>query len=192
MMPSRSQRAASLVVLLALCATVLAASEVTASQQLGASARQQKPLGSGEGELPSFAEINRLFDAYAVMQAQDALQLGDPQFGPFVTRLKALQDARRRHFRLRTQIVQDLARMTRPDSQATEEMIRERLEALLRQEEAGQTEIKRAHARVDELLDVRQRARFRVFEDQLDRKKFELLARARQQRRANRAARPPS
>jgi hypothetical protein len=120
------------------------------------------------------------------------LQLGDPQFGPFVTRLKALQDARRRHFRLRTQIVQDLARMTRPDSQATEEMIRERLEALLRQEEAGQTEIKRAHARVDELLDVRQRARFRVFEDQLDRKKFELLARARQQRRANRAARPPS
>jgi hypothetical protein len=190
MIPSRSQRA--LVVMLALCATTLAAPHVSASQRPEAPAQQPKPLGNGEGERPSFAEINRLFDAYAVMQAQDALQLGDAQFGPFVTRLKALQDARRRHFRLRTQIVQDLARMTRPDGQASEEVIRERLDALVRQEEAGQTEIKRAHARVEELLDVRQRARFRVFEEQLERKKFELLARARQQRRANRAARPPS
>jgi hypothetical protein len=40
---------------------------------------------------------------------------------------------------------------------------------------------------VDELLDVRQRVRFRVFEHQLELKKLELLARVRQQIRANRA-----
>ncbi len=55
------------------------------------------------------------------------------------------------------------------------------MDALVKQDEAGAQEIKRAAGAVDELLDVRQRARFRVFEHQLEIKKLELLARVRQQ-----------
>ena len=40
---------------------------------------------------------------------------------------------------------------------------------------------------IDEVLDVRQRLRFRVFEEQMERRKFDLLMRARQ---ANRARNP--
>ena len=39
---------------------------------------------------------------------------------------------------------------------------------------------------IDELLDVRQRARFRLLEQQLELRKLELVDRARQRQRANR------
>ena len=37
-----------------------------------------------------------MLDAYAIVQAQTALQLNDEQYGQFVTRLKRLQETRRR------------------------------------------------------------------------------------------------
>jgi hypothetical protein len=154
-----------------------------------------KRLAQGEarvpprlGDVPDPAEVNRLFDAYAIMQAQEMLQLDEAKFGPFVTRLKALQDVRRRSLRARGQIIQDLQRMLRQaDGPADETTLKERLDALARQDTAATVEVRRATDAVDELLDVRQRARFRVFEHQLELKKLELLARVRQQIRANRA-----
>ena len=47
--------------------------------------------------------------------------------------------------------------------------------------------IRKAQGAVDQVLDVRQQARFRVFEENMERRKLELLARARQ---ANRARKP--
>ena len=48
----------------------------------------------GRGVAP--AELQRLFDAYVVLQAQQQLQLRDEQYPQFLSRLKALQDIRRR------------------------------------------------------------------------------------------------
>src|SRR5262249_21758639 len=42
------------------------------------------------------AEVQRMFDAYALMQAQEQLKISDEQFTQFLTRYKALQDLRRR------------------------------------------------------------------------------------------------
>jgi hypothetical protein len=138
-------------------------------------------------DVPDPGEVNRLFDAYAIMQAQDMLQIDEAKFGPFVTRLKSLQAARRQSLRARGQLVRDLQRLLRqPDSPPDEATLKERLDALARQDAAATLEITRAAAAVDELLDIRQRARFRVFEYQLELKKLELLARVRQQIRANR------
>jgi len=39
---------------------------------------------------------------------------------------------------------------------------------------------------IDQTLDVRQQARFRVFEQEIEQRKLQLLMRARQQNRANR------
>jgi hypothetical protein len=146
------------------------------------------PPGVARGEMPDPGEVNRLFDAYAIVQAQDALRLDDAKFGPFVTRFKTLQEARRRSLRARGQVIQDLQRLLRePESGADDAALKERLDALAKQDAASAIEIKRATDAVDELLDVRQRVRFRVFEHQLELKKLELLARVRQQIRANRA-----
>ena len=43
------------------------------------------------------AEIQRLFDAYFVMEAQQTLGLSDAQYPTFLTRLRTLQETRRRH-----------------------------------------------------------------------------------------------
>jgi hypothetical protein len=159
---------------------------LTAAAASGQPARAQRPAVPNEAADP--AEVNRLFDAYAIVQAQEMLQLDDALFGSFVTRLRALQDARRRHLRGRAQIIQDLQRLVR-QGEADEAVLRERMEALARQDAAGAADTRRAAEAVDEVLDVRQRARFRVFEHQLEIKKLELLARVRQQIRANRAQR---
>ena len=44
-------------------------------------------------------------------------------------------------------------------------------------------EIRQAQNDLDEVLDVRQQARFRVFEEEIERRKVELVVRARQARR---------
>ena len=49
------------------------------------------------------------------------------------------------------------------------------------------SEVRDAMAGIDDVLDTRQRIRFRVFEEQMERRKFDLLMRARQ---ANRARTP--
>ena len=50
------------------------------------------------------AEIQRMFDSYALMQAQDQLKINDEQYPQFLTRFKALQDVRRRTLHERTRI----------------------------------------------------------------------------------------
>lgn len=146
----------------------------------GGAAAQTRKVIVGENADP--AEIARLFDAYAVMQAQEKLGLSDEQFGPFVTRLKALQDARRRQVRERFQAVQELRRMLESPA-VNETTLREKLDALAKLDVTAQAETAKASAAVDELLDVRQRARFRVLEQQLELRKLELVGRARQRLR---------
>ena len=130
------------------------------------------------------AELGRLFDAYTVMQAQEALGLDEAHFGPFVTRLRALQEMRRRHLRERVAVMRDLRQLLQ--SPGNDAQLKERLDALVRLETASRADQAKAMDAIDELLDVRQRARFRLLEQQLELRKLELVNRARQRQRANR------
>jgi hypothetical protein len=130
------------------------------------------------------AELGRLFDAYTVMQAQEALGLDEARFGPFVTRLRALQEVRRRHLRERAAVMRDLRQLLQ--APGNDAQLKERLDALVRLETASRADQAKAMDAIDELLDVRQRARFRLLEQQLELRKLELVNRARQRQRANR------
>jgi hypothetical protein len=130
------------------------------------------------------AELGRLFDAYTVMQAQEALGLDEARFGPFVTRLRALQEMRRRHLRERVAVMRDLRQLLQ--SPGNDAQLKERLDALVRLETASRADQAKAMDAIDELLDIRQRARFRLLEQQLELRKLELVNRARQRQRANR------
>ena len=130
------------------------------------------------------AELGRLFDAYTVMQAQEALGLDEARFGPFVTRLRALQEMRRRHLRERAAVMRDLRQLLQ--APGNDAQLKERLDALVRLETASRADQAKAMDAIDELLDVRQRARFRLLEQQLELRKLELVNRARQRQRANR------
>jgi hypothetical protein len=87
--------------------------------------------GRAAGEL-SPGEVVGMADAHALVQAQDALQLNDSQYGTFVGRLKKLQETRRKNQQTRNQIVQELRRLAGPQAATPvdEAGIRDQLKAL--------------------------------------------------------------
>jgi hypothetical protein len=134
------------------------------------------------------AQVARLLDAYVLVQAQESLQLTDSQYGQFVTRMKTLQEVRRRNQQERQRILQDLGRLAGQANQPPpdEGAIRERLKALADHDERAAAELRKAYDGLDGVLDLRQRARFRIFEERMERQKLELLMKARQANRAQR------
>lgn len=126
-------------------------------------------------------EIAEMLDAYALMQAEKVLGLRDAQFGDFVSRLKALQQVRRRNLQARNQILRELNKLTAPErGTGDDNAIRDRLKALREHDERAAAELRKAYDTLDEMLDARQQARFRLFEERLEHQKLELLMRARQ------------
>lgn len=156
-----------------------------------ASVMAQEP-GNPAPQMPEMTpgEIQRIFDGYLIAQAPDALTLTDQQFAQFVPRLKNLQDTRRRNQQERMRLLQDLQRLTRQATArggaADEAALKERLNALQELESRSAAETRKAYNAIDEILDVRQQARFRLFEEQIERKKLDLLVRARQNQGPNR------
>jgi hypothetical protein len=124
-----------------------------------------------------------MFDAYALMQAQDQLKIKDDQYSQFLTRFKALQDIRRRSLQERVRLLQSLRKMLNGAQPADEAQLKEQLKALDDLETRAAADVKKAHDAVDQVLDTAQQAKFRVFEENMERRKLELLTRARQANR---------
>jgi DNA repair ATPase RecN len=163
---------------------------------LPAAAMAQAPVPEAMAQAGDMtpAEIQKLFDAYLVMEAQQALQLSDQQYPQFVTRLRTLQDTRRRTQQERNQLMGQLQRLTNPrrPKSVEDSEIKARLASLQELESRTAAELRKAYNALDEVLDVRQQGRFRVLEEQLERRKIELLMRARQQNRLNNARPKPA
>ena len=148
---------------------------------------QGQPPGVGTPlEQPgvSPAEIQRMFDAYALLQAQEQLKISDEHYPQFLTRFKALQDVRRKALQERTRIIQDLRRLTN-DAQPDEGQMKDRLKALQELEVRSAADVRKAYDGIDQVLDLGQQAKFRVFEELMERRKLELVTIARQGNRAN-------
>jgi hypothetical protein len=77
------------------------------------------------------------------------------------------------------------ARAGKP-GEADEARLREQLKALDEQEARAASEIRQATSELTEVLTVHQQARFRLFEETMERRKVELVLRARQANRQNR------
>jgi len=154
-------------------------------------ARGQEGRRNPEG-LPGIApaEIQRMLDGYELMQAQEVLQLGDEQFPRFLPKLRAFQDARRRAQVQRIRVIQELRRMTQSRSTLDEAGIKDSLKALDDLDARSALEIRQAREALDQVLDLYQQARFRLFEAMMEQRKVELVMRARQANRQNRPQNP--
>src|SRR5262245_30267867 len=184
---------------------IVAAMRAAAASGVGAQERPQAPEGRRQkpaqaaanppsvdqapAENPTLSEVQlaAMLDTYAIVQAQQQLSIPDDKYGAFAARLKKLQDVRRSTQRHRRQIVQELARLAGPRATEVgdEAAIRKQLDALRTLDERAAVELRQAHDAVDELLDTRQQARFRIFEENIERRKLDLLLRARERARAN-------
>jgi Spy/CpxP family protein refolding chaperone len=127
-------------------------------------------------------EVQKMFDAYALMQAQDQLKIGDEQFNRFLTPFKALQEVRRQTQHERARIIMNLRRLT-VAPQVDEAQVKDQLNALQELDTRASSDVKKAYSEIDQVLDLRQQAQFRVFEETMERRKLELVMRARQTNR---------
>ncbi len=188
-----------------LVALVFLVVAVAADAQEQRFAPEQRPRG-GQQRGPENApldgpdlrpgEIQRIFDGYLLVQVQEALGLTNEQFAQMVPRIKALQDARRRHQQERARLLGELQRLSRPlagarDNPPDEGLLKERLTALQENDARFAADVRKAYSDIDQLLDLRQQARFRVFEEAIERKKLDLLLRARQNQDRAMPKRPP-
>ena len=141
--------------------------------------------GRGPRKEMSPAQVHQLFDTMLVRQAQKALQLNEDQYAQFVQRVKVLQDTRRRGQQARARIMNELQRTLSPRAPkpASEDDVQQRLEALRELESRIAGDMRRAYDAVDQILTPMQQARFRVLEEQIERRKLELVGRARQGKR---------
>jgi hypothetical protein len=101
----------------------------------------------------------------------------------FLARFKALQDTRRRTLQEHNRIIQEL-RMMLNSPQPDEAQLRDRMKALDDADVRGAGEVRKATEALDQILDVHQQAKFRVFEQNMEQRKLELVTRARLANRA--------
>ena len=152
----------------------------------GEGQRQNRGAGRAAGpDSPGVSpgDVQKMFDGYALMQAQEQLKISDEQFTKFLPRFKALQAVRRQTLQDRGAILQSLRQLTNatpPD----EAQLKERLKALQELDTRSAADVKKAYEGIDQVLSLRQQAQFRVFEEVMDRRKLELVTRARQANRA--------
>ena len=166
---------------LALAGT-LAQTGVVSAAQGGRQGRGAAGAAGAEEPAVSPAEIQRMFDAYALMQAQEQLKIADDQFSQFLTRYKTLQEVRRRNLQEHQRLVNEMRRILNggaPD----EAMLGERIKAIQELEARSAGDVKKASDAIDQVLNIQQQAKFRVFEENMERRKLDLVTRARQANR---------
>jgi hypothetical protein len=78
--------------------------------------------------------------------------------------------------------VQQIRRLL-TDTPPDETQLKDRLKALQDLDARSQDDVRKAFEGLDQVLDVTQQAKFRIFEEQMERRKLELVMRARQANR---------
>src|SRR5438477_98863 len=136
------------------------ASDAAAAQAArGKQGRQNQPPAATtpDGQQVSPAEVRRMFDSYALLQAQDALKISDEQFPKFLMQFKALQELRRKTLQDRNRIVQELRRLSLEQT-PNEAQLKDRMKELRDLEEQAHTDVRKAYDGIDQVLDVKQLA----------------------------------
>jgi hypothetical protein len=128
----------------------------------------------------SAADVQRLFEAYVLMQSQQALGITDAAYPQFLAKMKALLDLRQQTQQKRAALVRDLRQLTVQNTPAASDAeLGDALKRLKDFDATSAADLEKATAALDGVLDVRQQAKLRVFEEQMERRKLDLLMRAR-------------
>ena len=120
-------------------------------------------------------EFESMMEAYIISKLQDSLSLTDEQYAGMVVAQKKLQETQRNYRRQRSEFLRQLRRIGRVDGADNE------LAGVL----AGFDQLKREfqesewtrYAAIDEILNVQQRARYRILEVEIQRRLQELVRR---------------
>ena len=158
------------------------------NRQPGAQQQQQSPppvrggRAGGRAPLPPIApnmnqqQLQAYIDTYAVVQAERDLQLTADQYPTFVGRLRRMQDIRRRQQMDKRKLLGEMNGLLQGGESGRDEAILAHVKALDDLSQRTAAELQKAYQELDSGLTPWQRGRYRMFEEQLERRKIELLA----------------
>jgi hypothetical protein len=162
------------------------------TQGQGANATQNPPRGQAQGRVgrpgpPAqqpqnpvqvSREVQDLLDTLVLKQAQQQLDLTDDQYVDFFKKMVQLQRLRQQHRNQRQRLIMELNRLTQPGADVDDVTLTARTKAIDDLESDMIQKERDAQTAVDQALTPRQRARFRVFEDNMEKQKLRMLAQA--------------
>lgn len=125
--------------------------------------------------------VQNMFDTLAVMEAEKFLPLSADQYPVFVQRLRRLQEARMQSNRRRTKALNELRQLSGPQAAAdvADSVIDAKLKELDAAELEGAAAVRKALDELNGGLSVRQRARYRLLEENVERRKIDFLTKVR-------------
>ncbi|TDI42975.1 MAG: hypothetical protein E2P02_12295 [Acidobacteria bacterium] len=130
---------------------------------------------------PNRDEVEGMMDAYILSKLQDALELTDEQFGTMVVAQKKLQDTRRDYRQGRMTLLRRMRQTLRRD-QAREEELTRLLDELDNLEIEFSQNQRARYAAIDDILEIRQSARYRILEAEIQRRLTQLMRQVRGRR----------
>lgn len=142
---------------------------------------KQLPPGPGPNDQFSPAYIQQMFDTMAIMEAERFLPLTPERSPAFVQRLRRLQEARMQGNRRRGRVMNELRSLVGPQASAdvSDSVIDAKLKELAAADADGYAGIHKALDDLDVGLSPRQRARYRMLEEQVERRKIDFLTKVR-------------
>lgn len=146
---------------------------------------QQGQRGRGlnqpnQGANAPMQELQEVFDAFALVQAQRILQLDDEQYGRFFPKMSRVYQLRRTHGQARMRLVNEIRRLYAGPQRGTDVQLAEAVARLDALEAQFGNDMRALRLAVDEVMTPRQRAGLRFFEEDMERQKVDFITRSRQ------------
>lgn len=124
--------------------------------------------------------VQDMLDNMVLSRAQTALALTDDQYPLFFRRMQAYQRLQHQHQMRRLRLIQEINQLTKPGVTTADDVLAERTKALDDLEADMSAQERQAMTAIDQTISVRQRARLRVFLENMERAKITLIAQAMQ------------
>jgi hypothetical protein len=143
-------------------------------------AGQQRGQRGGRAGLPpvpanmSQQQLQAYLDTFTLIEAERQLQLNDDHYPAFVSRYRHVQQLKRRQLMERRRLTEAL-RVAATSANPNDDDLVARLRALDDFDQTISAELRKAYSDVDSQLTPLQRARLRLLEEQVERRKLELL-----------------
>ena len=139
-------------------------------------ARGRRQAAGPRPDPAKLATAQDALDGIEIATADKFLEVPSERYGDFIQRLRELQLVRRRRQIARLQLLNAIRRQV--NQQPTDDA---RLDATIGQfddfDRQTVEDVRAAYGKIDEILTLRQRARFRIFEEQMEQRKLEILTR---------------
>lgn len=128
------------------------------------------PIGRGMNAM----QLQQHLDAFALIQAEQQLKLSSDQYSVFAPKLIRVQTMRRRMMQERRRLLNELNQLLVAQT-PNDEAIAEKTKAFDDWNRRMTDELAKSYQDLDTSLTPWQRGRFRLFEEQMERRKLELL-----------------